>query len=93
MNLVKIGPVGGSNGSCWDFKGRDQVAGIFLLSLAQKLFIHFSSFYMSMIVNHHLFGGFHGTKNSYGIESIGIYVKPNVNLKHSPQVKDEKVED
>ncbi|KAG5587991.1 hypothetical protein H5410_048425 [Solanum commersonii] len=49
MNLVKIGPVGGSNGSCWDFKGRDQVAGIFLLSLAQKLFIHFSSFYMSMV--------------------------------------------
>lgn len=43
--------------------------------------------------NHRLFGGFHGSKAYYGIESIGIYVKPiissSINSK-DPRVKDEK---
>ncbi|XP_060180903.1 inactive protein RESTRICTED TEV MOVEMENT 1-like [Lycium barbarum] len=45
------------------------------------------------IENHRLFGGFHGTKTSYAVESIGIYVKPIIssiiNLKDL-RVKDEK---
>ncbi|XP_060179236.1 inactive protein RESTRICTED TEV MOVEMENT 1-like [Lycium barbarum] len=45
------------------------------------------------IGNHRLFGGFHGTKTKYAVESIGIYVKPIIssiiNLKDL-RVKDEK---
>lgn len=48
-----------------------------------------------VIGNHQFFGGFHGTKTSYGIESIGFYLKdiPSsvIKLKDSPvQVKKEK---
>ncbi|KAM3356443.1 inactive protein RESTRICTED TEV MOVEMENT 1-like [Capsicum galapagoense] len=51
-----------------------------------------------MIGNHQLFGGFHGSKNSDGIESIGFYVKDIpysvIKLKDSPgkvkKVKNEK---
>ncbi|TMW87567.1 hypothetical protein EJD97_019781 [Solanum chilense] len=40
--------------------------------------------------NSNLFGGFHGTVNNSGVESIGIYLKPLViNLKDL-RVKDEK---
>ena len=49
-----------------------------------------------VIGNHQYFGGFHGTENSNGIESIGFYVKniPSsdvIKLKDSPvKVKEEK---
>ncbi|XP_060178873.1 inactive protein RESTRICTED TEV MOVEMENT 1-like [Lycium barbarum] len=47
--------------------------------------------------NHHLFGGFYGTENHCGIESIGVHVKPipsssMINFKNL-RVKDEKEDD
>lgn len=46
--------------------------------------------------NHHLFGGFHGTKSGNAVQSIGIYVKPvissMINLK-GLRIKDENEED
>ncbi|XP_059311239.1 inactive protein RESTRICTED TEV MOVEMENT 1-like isoform X2 [Lycium ferocissimum] len=47
--------------------------------------------------NHRLFGGFHGTENHCGIESIGVHVKPipsssMINFKNL-RVKDEKEDD
>ncbi|XP_055811924.1 inactive protein RESTRICTED TEV MOVEMENT 1-like [Solanum dulcamara] len=39
--------------------------------------------------NHSLFGGFHGTMSPFAVKSIGIYVKPNVNMKYL-RVKYEK---
>ncbi|PHT85770.1 hypothetical protein T459_07876 [Capsicum annuum] len=161
MNMVKVGPAGGSGGTIWDEKGRDQVAGIVVtyneyavhalqflfyengnLVLSNKhgdhrcenfravLFDYSSEFITSIsgcfrtsydftklkcisfgtnkgsygpfgstatsnvdtdfnfqLGNHRLFGGFHGSKTEYGVESIGIYVKP---IMKDPQVKDEK---
>lgn len=46
--------------------------------------------------NPRLFAGFHGSINSFGVESIGVYVKSNISSIVNPKVpsvKSEKEED
>ncbi|XP_055811923.1 jacalin-related lectin 25-like [Solanum dulcamara] len=81
MDSIKVGPVGGCGGSIWEEKG-DELAGIFVSydeeTVNSLQFLNYVNGKLDMSAkygNHQFLGGFHGTKYSYGIESIGFYVK------------------
>ncbi|XP_049374421.1 uncharacterized protein LOC125839490 [Solanum verrucosum] len=96
MDTIKVGAVGGRGGSIWEEEG-DELVGIFVSydeDIVYSLqFLNYVNGKLDMSAkygNYQFFGGFHGTDNCNGIESIGFYVK-NISSSHVIKLKDSPV--